>query len=151
MNDELVELSIRAAMPTSSGWAVFLDAHQKEQCKVFIIYVDVNIGESLSLAINGTPKERPLTHDLIVSIFQGAGIMLDHVVVNDTEAGTFFARLVLRMENELGTKLIEIDARPSDCMILATHLQRPIFTTPHVLDSVEDMSSVFERLLKEQS
>lgn len=149
MSEELIALSIRAAMPTSSGWAVFLDAHNKEDPKVFVIYVDVSIGEALSLAINRTPKERPLTHDLIVSIFQGAGILLEQVVINDTEAGTFFARLILKMENELGTKLIEIDARPSDCMILATHLKRPIYTTSAVLDSVEDMSEVLERLLKE--
>ena len=41
------------------------------------------------------------------------------MVINDVDEGTFFARIILQMENELGKKIIELDARPSDSIVLA--------------------------------
>ncbi len=150
-SQDLIELTVRATIPTSSGCAVFLEGRQGKQAKVFIIYVDVGVGEALSMALQGMHKERPLTHDLIISIFKASGILLEQVIINDENDGTFYARLALHMENELGTKLIEIDARPSDCMILALRLGRPIYATAAVFEAVEDMSAVFERLVKERA
>jgi bifunctional DNase/RNase len=48
--------------------------------------------------------------------------------------------LILRQQNELGTKLVEIDARPSDCLALASAVKRPIFVTRSLFRDVEDMS-----------
>jgi bifunctional DNase/RNase len=64
------------------------------------------------MTLDGVKKERPLTHDLIGSILLGLGASLDHIVINDARDGTFFARIILRMENELGKKIVELDARP---------------------------------------
>ena len=72
------------------------------------------------------------------------------MIINDVADGTFFARVILRMENELGRKFVEIDARPSDAMALALHQKKPIFAHTKVLDQVEDVSHLLERILKEQ-
>lgn len=73
-------------------------------------------------------------------VFQGFGIELERVVITSLKNSTFFARLILRQQNELGTKLVEIDARPSDCLALASALKRPIFVTRSLFHDVEDMS-----------
>jgi bifunctional DNase/RNase len=73
-------------------------------------------------------------------IFQGFGIELERVVITALKNSTFFARLILKQQNELGTKLVEIDARPSDCLALASALKRPIFVTRSLFREVEDMS-----------
>ena len=52
------------------------------------------------------------------------------------------------MENELGKKIIELDARPSDSIVLALQMKKPIFASQKVLDNVEDMSEILERILK---
>ena len=70
---------------------------------------------------------------------------LDYMVVNDARDGTFFARVILRMENELGKKIIEIDARPSDSIVLALQQQRPIYVAQKVFDGVEDMSEILRQ------
>ena len=61
-----------------------------------------------------------------------------------------FLRIILRMENELGKKIIELDARPSDSIVLALQMKKPIFVTNKVLENVEDMSEILERILKKQ-
>ena len=54
------------------------------------------------------------------------------------------------MENELGKKIIELDARPSDSIVLALQMKKPIFAANKVLENVEDMSEILERILKKQ-
>jgi len=54
--------------------------------------------------------------------------------------------LILKQENELGTKLVEIDARPSDCLALATAQKRPIYVSTPLFEQVEDMSEYLERI-----
>jgi bifunctional DNase/RNase len=109
------------------------------------------VGNAIQLSLKGIRKERPLTHDLIGSILLGLGASLDHIVINDVNDGTFFARLLLRMENELGRKIIELDARPSDSIVLALQGKRPILVARKVFDSVDDMSEILERVLKQQA
>jgi bifunctional DNase/RNase len=54
------------------------------------------------------------------------------------------------MENELGKKIVEIDARPSDSIVLALQQQRPIYVAREVFDRIEDSTEVLERELKRQ-
>ncbi len=147
MLNDVVEVEIKGVMPTSNGCAVFLGSEEK----TFVIYVDQGIGNAISMTINHVKKERPLTHDLIDSVFQGFGVSVERVVINDVDDGTFFARLILSMENELGKKLVEVDARPSDSIVLALQAEKPIYTAQNVIDSVEDMTEILERILKQQS
>lgn len=146
MQKDVVEVSIKGVMPTSNGCAIFLGSEDK----TFVIYVDQNIGNAISMTINDVKKERPLTHDLISSVFHGLGVKVERVIINDVDEGTFFARLILSMQNELGTKVLEVDARPSDSIVLALQSKRPIYVTHKVLDNVEDMTEILERILKQQ-
>ncbi|MDO8540403.1 MAG: bifunctional nuclease family protein [Opitutaceae bacterium] len=147
MQNDVVTTTIKGVMPTANGCAVFLGNDEK----TFVIYVDHSVGNAIQMTLSGVKKDRPLTHDLIGSIFLGLGAQLDHIVVNDAREGTFFARILLRMENELGKKIVELDARPSDSIVLALQQKRPIYVARGVFDSVEDMTEILERVLKQQS
>ncbi len=143
---DVVEVTIKGLMPTANGCAVFLG----DDAKTFVIYVDPSVGSAISMTINGVKKERPLTHDLIGHVFLGFGIALERVVINDVNEGTYFARVILTMQNELGRKILELDARPSDSIVLALQQKRPIYVARRVFDSVEDMSEILERVLRQQ-
>ena len=147
MQHDVVLVTIKGVMPTANGCAVFLGNDEK----TFVIYVDHSVGSAIQMTINGVKKERPLTHDLIGSILLGLDAQLEHIVVNDAREGTFFARVLLRMENELGKKIIEIDARPSDSIVLALQQKRPIYVARPVFENVEDMTEILERVLKQQA
>ena len=146
MNIDSSEVTVRGVMPTSNGCAIFLGNDQR----TFVIYVDPAIGNAINMTINQIKKERPLTHDLIGLILKGLEASIERVLINDVDDGTFFARIILRMENELGKKIIELDARPSYSIVLALQMNKPIFAAQKVLDNVEDMSEILERILKKQ-
>ncbi|MBN2069570.1 MAG: bifunctional nuclease family protein [Opitutales bacterium] len=141
----VVEASIKGVMPTTNGCALFLGPPDL----TFIIYVDQYIGNTIQMALNGVTKERPLTHDLMVNMLSGLGVHLDRIIINDREEDTFYARIFLKMENELGTKVLELDSRPSDAISLALQMKRPIYVVQSVLDGVEDMTELLERILEE--
>ena len=147
MQNDVVAVTIKGVMPTANGCAVFLG----DESKTFIIYVDHAVGNAIRMTMDGVKKDRPLTHDLIGRILTGFEAKLDRVIINDSRENTFFARILLRMENELGKKIIEIDARPSDSIVLALQLKRPLFVARPVFDTVEDMTEILERVKKQQS
>ncbi len=142
MSNDVVEIQVRGVLPTANGCAVFIGNDKK----VFVIYVDHSVGSAITMFLRNTPKERPLTHDLIGHIFAGLGVRVERVVINDLKNATYFARLILCAENELGKKIVEIDARPSDCIALAVQQKCPIYITSKVFNAVEDMSEVLKRM-----
>ncbi len=146
MQNEVTEVAIKGVMPTANGCAVFLG----NEGKTFVIYVDHSVGNAISMTLNGVKKERPLTHDLIGSILLGLNITLERIIINDVSDGTFYARIILHMQNELGRKIIEVDARPSDSIVLALQQKKPIYVAQKVFDGVEDMTEILERVLKQQ-
>src|SRR3954465_2152863 len=147
MQNDVVAANIKGVMPTANGCAVFLGNEEK----TFVIYVDHSVGNAIQMTLSGVKKDRPLTHDLIGSLLLGLGAQIDHVVVNDQRDGTFFARILLRMENELGKKIVELDARPSDSIVLALQQKRPIFVARTVFDAEEDRTEILQRVLRQQA
>jgi len=142
MKNDVVPVEIRGILPANSGCAIFVGNEEK----VFVIQVEHNMGAVIGMFLRDTPKERPLTHDLITSIFKGFGITVERVVITELKNSTYFARLILKQQNELATKLVEIDARPSDCLALATAQKRPLFVATSLFNQVEDMSKWLEEI-----
>src|SRR5262249_46006654 len=53
MNKTVIEVQVRAVLPTSGGCAIFLGNPDK----VFIIYVDQSVGSAITMFMRGTVKE----------------------------------------------------------------------------------------------
>jgi uncharacterized protein len=148
MGKSVVEVKVRAVAATSGGCAVFLG----NEDKVFVMFVDQSVGAAITMFMQGTQKERPLTHDLLANILRALGAKIERVIVNDLKRGTYFARLVLSAENESQQKkIIEIDAQPSDCIAMATQQRSPIYVSLDVWDEVEDMTEALRKMQEEGS
>src|SRR2546421_12099293 len=109
MKKDVVPVEIRGILPANSGCAIFVGNDEK----VFVIQVEHNMGAVIGMLLRDTPKERPLTHDLIASIFSGVNITAQAVVISELKNSRYFARRILQQHNALGRKTVEIDARPS--------------------------------------
>jgi bifunctional DNase/RNase len=130
MLTELIPLSFDKIMQTRSYTVVILSAREKH----FAIYTDPSIGRTLQMYLAGTEKPRPLTHDLIHLIFKATGIRIIQVVINDIQDTVYYARLFLEQETGDIRHIIELDARPSDCITLALMNNVPVYCTKEVLE-----------------
>ena len=147
MEKVVLQVSVKGVMPTSNSCAVFLG----NDSKTFVIYVDQVIGDAIENAINDVHFERPQTHKLMITALDGLGAEIERIVINNVEDSTFYARLILSMDNELGHKIIEIDARPSDSLVLALNTGKRIYVARPVMDSVEDMTAILTKILNQGS
>ena len=142
MKNDVVPVQIRGIIPANSGCAIFIG----NEDKVFVIQVEHNMGAVIGMFLRDTPKERPLTHDLVNNIFKGFNVSVERAIITELKNSTYFARLILKQQNELGTKIVELDARPSDCLAIATAQKRPVFVTNSLFSQVEDMSKWLEEI-----
>lgn len=144
---EVLQIEIKAILPTMSGSAVFLGNDKK----AFVIYMDPMVGNAISLLINGTKNERPLTHDLMGLLLTSLGAKVERVIINDLKGATYYGRMIVTVENELQQrKVIELDARPSDCLAMAVQQKAPIYITHPIWDEVEDMTEVLKKMIQEK-
>lgn len=127
---ELVQITFDKIMQTRSYTVVILSAAEKR----FAIYTDPSIGRTLQLYLTDAEKPRPLTHDLINMMFRGFDIRVKQIIINDLQETIYFARIFL--EQTIGNELhiVEIDARPSDCITLALMNNVPVYCTRDVLE-----------------
>ncbi len=146
VNKTVIEVQVRAVLPTSGGCAVFLGNNDK----VFIIYVDQTVGSAITMFMRDISKERPLTHDLMAHLMTAVGAHLERIIINDLKNATYYARMIIAAENELQQKkIIELDARPSDCIAMAQQAKAPIYVSQEVWDEVDDMSDVLRKMEEE--
>ena len=145
MTKDVVEVSLRAVVPLEGSYAVFLGNDEK----IFVIYVDEQVGTAIAMSMRGMVKERPLTHDLLGHVLRAFGAKVNHIVINNLENGVYHARLILDAENELHQrKVVELDARPSDCIALAVQAGAPILIAKEVWENVDDMSEALDQIEK---
>ena len=147
MENDVSLASVKGVELTGSGCAVFIGPEDK----TFIIYVDQFLGNAILMALKSEMNERPFTHDLIGSILLGLGVSLERVIINDVSNDTFFARIILKMENELGSKVMELDARPSDSIVLALQAKKPIYVSQRVLDTTIDVTETLKKIRKKEN
>ena len=143
MNSEVVKVDVKGTLPTNGGCAVFLG----NEDKVFVIYIDQMVGNAIMMLMKDLPLERPQTHDLFGHVLEALGAKVQRVVINDLKDAVYYGRLILKVENELEEKkILEIDARSSDCIALAVQSKVPVYVAKSVLDESDDVAEVFKRV-----
>ncbi|MDH5589681.1 MAG: bifunctional nuclease family protein [Gemmatimonadota bacterium] len=98
--------------------------------RVLPIWIGPSEASSIAMQLAEMEFERPLTHDLLVSVLQGLGGELSKVIISKVEEGTYFAELVVRRNGDL----ISVDARPSDSIAVALRTGAKIFAQDSLLD-----------------
>ena len=69
-------------------------------------------------------------HDLLRSVIDTLGASISHILVNDLESDTFYAKIVISSNG----KSMEVDSRPSDAIALAVRAQVPIYAETKVME-----------------
>lgn len=145
---ELVRVEPIALLPTQAGCAVFLGDGEK----AIVFYIDPGVGSSINAALAGQAPQRPLTHDLYLLTMRAFGAEVSRAVIVEAKDDIYYARLILEAENEImEKKIVELDARPSDCLAITVRCGAPFYVVKEVWDSLEDMSGVLREMRENAS
>jgi bifunctional DNase/RNase len=128
--------------PINAGTAVLLG----NEDKTFVMFIGTYEGAAILREINEEKPPRPMTHDLLDFCLAGFEVEIKKVVISRIVDNTFCATLVLEQKCKDGEEWsgrrneVHIDARPSDCLVLALKRSVDIYATDEVLAKVHDIS-----------
>lgn len=123
------EVRIYSLATTVNECIIFLEEAQGQ--RLLPIWIGLSEGQAIAIKFSGIALPRPLTHDLILSVFKQFGWKVDRISVVDLKDNTFYAKIYLRKEGE---QEVAIDSRPSDAIAVAVRAGCPIFVAEKVFD-----------------
>ncbi|WP_258560362.1 bifunctional nuclease family protein [Halorhabdus salina] len=119
---------------------VLLRAHEQ----LVPIFVSGDQAQSMQLAIENEPFERPLTHDLLIEMISEFGAAIDRVRIDDLSDGTFYAKIDAEQYVEGARKSAVFDARPSDGIAISLREDCPIIVSDEVIEQAGRPPEAFE-------
>lgn len=84
---------------------------------------------AISLALEGTTPDRPMSHDLMKNIMDRLGGKMERVVIDDLWHETYYAKIAVTTSG----RAVDVDSRPSDAIALALRAKAPIYVAESVL------------------
>jgi len=109
--------------PTSQQPVVILTDSSEE--RALLIWISSFEASAIYRELQGIEPVRPQTHDLLESIIQRVSGKVHHIVIPRVEGDIYYATIVLQK----GDVFLEIDARPSDSIVMALKFKAPIFAS----------------------
>lgn len=97
--------------------------------RVLPIWIGPNEASAIAMEMAGVSFSRPLTHDLLKQVIVGLGATLDRAVITKLKNDTFYAQLHIHRNDHI----VQVDARPSDCIALALRLDADILVAEDML------------------
>ncbi len=100
-----------------------------EGSRVLPIWIGSGEAQALALALGRIDIRRPLAHDLILDVLYAVDGDVERTLITRVEKQTYFAEIVAEVQG----KIVVIDARPSDAIVLAMKCGASIFARESLL------------------
>ena len=126
----MLEMTIDSIRVSPMNYQRVVILKEKDSDRYLPIWIGPAEADAIAVKLQDLSVPRPLTHDLLRTVIDTLGASVKHILVNDLQNDTFFAKISLQTN---GTSQ-EIDCRPSDAVALAVRTQVPIFVEEAVLD-----------------
>ncbi len=133
----MLEMKVKTVtVDQGGGFLVLLT--DKDEKKVLPISIGPFEAQAIALVLQGQVTPRPMTHDLLKSLCESMGGMLEKIIITDIRDSTFYAELYLQQKEET----MVIDSRPSDAIALALRCNATIFMTPRLIEFTYDYEDI---------
>jgi uncharacterized protein len=129
---ELIEVSIEGVFAAENAGNISRFVLLSDGERKLPILIGPYEAQAISLPLDGTQPDRPMTHDLVRNIMDRLEATLDRVVIDDLWNTIYYAKLYLKSKSD---EEIEIDSRPSDAIALAVRFEAPIFVADGILEA----------------
>jgi bifunctional DNase/RNase len=130
----LVELKIPSNVP------VLMLKESEGKLRELPIFIGGPEASAIHYALEGIVPERPLTHDLLVSVVSEMGGTIEKIVLTDVVEHTYFAEIEIAVKGSTN----RISARPSDAVAIAVRVGAPIFAESALMDAAAKEPSVVQ-------
>lgn len=134
---KLLQVKVKAVTLDQVGGFLVLLCDENET-KVLPISIGPFEAQSIALVLQGKTPPRPLTHDLLKTLCEHLGGIVEKVIITDILESTFYAEIYLQHED----RMLKIDSRPSDAIALALRCEVPIYMVPKLVEFTYDYEDI---------
>jgi bifunctional DNase/RNase len=127
---DFIQMEVKGVQVDMTGQnpvVILIDKEAKKALPIWIGYLEAN---AIDRELRNLTPPRPMTHDLLFSILAQADVKVKEVKVVELREHTYYAKLTLTFKKDV----LELDARPSDAIVLALKSKTPIFVAAKILD-----------------
>jgi bifunctional DNase/RNase len=125
-----IEMEVKGVRLDAIGHNPVVILTDKEGKKAIPIWIGLLEATAIDKELKNITSPRPMTHDLLHSILAQVQAKVKEVKIVELKDQTYYATLSLKMNKGV----IEVDARPSDAIILALKSKIPILVAAKILD-----------------
>jgi bifunctional DNase/RNase len=126
----MLEMTIDSIRVSPMNYQRVVILKEKDSDRYLPIWIGPAEADAIAVKLQDLSVPRPLTHDLLRTVIDSLGGSIQHILVNDLQNDTFYAKITIQSNGDSQ----DIDCRPSDAVALAVRAQVPIFVEEAVLD-----------------
>ena len=130
--EDLVRVNIQQLIIDPATQNPVVSLTDQEDARALFIWIGPSEARAIHAEIQGIKHFRPMTHDLLASVINAVDVKIQRVVITHVQENVFYATIM--MEKDGG--VVEIDARPSDSMVIALKYGAPIFVARKLFEKM---------------
>ena len=132
MDEDLLQVSIQKLIvdPATQNPVVTLSGPDKE--RALFIWIGPSEARAIYAELQGIKHFRPLTHDLLAGVIKELNGEVHRIVITHTKENVYYATIMIKKDGSF----VEIDARPSDSLIMALKFEAPVFVSKTLFDKM---------------
>ncbi|OPL12596.1 MAG: hypothetical protein AVO34_07100 [Firmicutes bacterium ML8_F2] len=136
----MIKMDVKTVTADHGGNFLILLMDEDEK-KVLPISIGPLEAQAIALVLQDEIPPRPLTHDLLKSVCERLGAVMEKVVITDIRESTFYAEIYFKQNEET----LIIDSRPSDAIALALRLEAPIYMETKLIEFTYDYQDIIAK------
>ena len=105
---------------------------ESDEKRAFPIWIGFAEARAIHSELQGNKHFRPLTHDLLAGVIDKVNGTIYRVIITHTKDNVFYATLLIKIDDTL----LEIDARPSDSIVMALKFNAPIYISKSLFEKM---------------
>lgn len=132
----IVQVNVITLIQDPHNPALFL--YCQGQNKIIPVVIGKPEAQILAISLDKTNAHRPMTHNLLQNTITALGGVLTRVVIFEVVNNVFYSKICI----QVGDREVQVDATPSDALVLAVQAMKPIFVTDRVIQKVGKENSI---------
>jgi bifunctional DNase/RNase len=125
---ELLRVKVhRLVIDPATGQPVVFLIDPREE-RVLPIWIGPFEANAINAMLQGSKPPRPLTHDLLETVIRKSESKVQRIIITHSQDGIYYATMVIEKEGST----LQLDARPSDSIVMALKFKAPIYVVQNL-------------------
>jgi bifunctional DNase/RNase len=120
--DDFIRVNIHQLVVDPANQQPVVSLSDSGEKRALLIWIGLSEARAIYSELEGIEHMRPLTHDLLARVIKKVDGKIHRIVITHTEDNVFYATIVIEKDGSL----VEVDARPSDSIVMALKFKAPI-------------------------